>query len=96
MVPSRSDSSPYVSLSVKLWGLSVSGSVQNHVALMCQSPWPSHRSGIIDGGDVGHPDPWLDRRLLLDARVCPDTRIVILGNRDRDRAALREAGFATQ
>ena len=51
---------------------------------------------IICLGDVGHPDAWRDRRLVLDLRACPGERILILGNHDTDLRALAEAGFATQ
>ena len=51
---------------------------------------------IICLGDVGHPDAWRDRRLMLDIRNCPGERFLVLGNHDQDREALREAGFTTQ
>ena len=51
---------------------------------------------IICLGDVGHPNAWRDRRLVLDIRSCPGTRFLVLGNHDGDRDALREAGFTTQ
>lgn len=55
---------------------------------------PGHT--IICLGDVAHPDAWRDRRLTLDVRDCPGRRVLIVGNHDRDRQALREAGFAVQ
>ena len=61
--------------------------------------WTSRvRSGdtIICLGDVAHPDAWNDRRLVLDIRNCPGERVLILGNHDRNRDALRAAGFTTQ
>ena len=51
---------------------------------------------LICLGDVAHPDAWDDRRLVLDIRNCPGERVLILGNHDRNRDALREAGFTTQ
>ena len=51
---------------------------------------------IICLGDVAHPDAWRDRRLVLDIQDCPGKRVLVLGNHDLNRAALREAGFATQ
>ena len=51
---------------------------------------------IICLGDVAHPDAWDDRRLVLDVRNCPGERVLILGNHDRNRDALRAAGFTTQ
>ena len=51
---------------------------------------------IICLGDVAHPDVWWDRRLVLDIRECPGERVLVLGNHDRNRDALREAGFAAQ
>ena len=51
---------------------------------------------IICLGDVGHPDACRDRRLMLDIRSCPGERFLVLGNHDRDRDALREAGFTAQ
>ncbi len=33
---------------------------------------------------------------MLDIQNCPGERILILGNHDLDREALREAGFTTQ
>ena len=51
---------------------------------------------IICLGDVAHPDAWDDRRLVLDIQNCPGERVLILGNHDLDREALREAGFTTQ
>ena len=61
--------------------------------------WRHHvraRDIIICLGDVGHPEAWRDRRLILDIRNCPGDRFLILGNHDQDRNALREAGFATE
>ena len=51
---------------------------------------------IICLGDVAHPDAWDDRRLVLDIQNCPGERVLILGNHDLDREALREVGFRTQ
>ena len=51
---------------------------------------------IICLGDVGHPDAWRDRRLMLDILDCPGERVLVLGNHDRDRAALHQIGFTTQ
>ena len=51
---------------------------------------------IICLGDVAHPDAWRDRRLVLDIRDCPGKRVLVLGNHDLNRAALREAGFTMQ
>ena len=51
---------------------------------------------IICLGDVAHPDAWRDRRLVLDIRDCPGNRVLMLGNHDLNRAALREAGSTTQ
>ena len=51
---------------------------------------------IICLGDVAHPDAWRNRRLVLDMQECPGERVLVLGNHDRDRDALREAGFASQ
>ena len=51
---------------------------------------------IICLGDVAHPDAWGDRRLVLDIRNCPGERVLILGNHDWNRDALRAAGFTTQ
>ncbi len=45
---------------------------------------------------MAHPDAWRDRRLVLDLRACPGERILILGNHDLNRDALRGAGFTTQ
>lgn len=55
---------------------------------------PDHT--IICLGDVAHPDAWRDRRLTLDIHNCPGRRVLILGNHDRDRQALRDAGFHGQ
>ena len=33
---------------------------------------------------------------MLDIQNCPGERVLILGNHDLDREALREAGFTTQ
>ena len=33
---------------------------------------------------------------MLDIRACPGDRFLVLGNHDRDREALREAGFTAQ
>ena len=35
-------------------------------------------------GDVGHPDAWRDRRLVVDVRDCPGRRLLVLGNHDGD------------
>ena len=51
---------------------------------------------IICLGDVAHPDAWNDRRLVLDIQNCPGERVLILGNHDLEREALREAGFTAQ
>ena len=45
-------------------------------------------------GEVAHPDA-CDARYLLDIRNCPGQRVLILGNHDVDREALRAAGFTT-
>ena len=55
---------------------------------------PGHT--IICLGDVAHPDAWRDRRLTLDVRNCPGRRVLILGNHDHNRHALRDAGFGVQ
>lgn len=44
--------------------------------------------------EVAHPDA-CDDRYLLDIRNCPGQRVLILGNHDVDRKALRAAGFMT-
>ena len=51
---------------------------------------------IICLGDVAQADAWRDRRLVLDIRDCPGKRVLVLGNHDLNRAALREAGFTKQ
>ena len=51
---------------------------------------------IICLGDVGHPDAWRDRRLMLDIMDCPGERVLVLGSHDWDREALRKVGFTTQ
>ena len=51
---------------------------------------------IICLGDVAYPDAWRDQRLVLDIRDCPGKRVLVLGNHDLNRAALREVGFTTQ
>ena len=55
-VPSRSKTMPYVSSSVKWQDSSVSGSDQNHVALMCQSPPLKSRVGDIQVWQSGSSD----------------------------------------
>lgn len=54
--------------------------------------WVRPGDTIICLGDVGHPNAWRDRRLVLDIRNCPRNRFLVPGNHDRDRDALREAG----
>ena len=39
---------------------------------------------IICLSDIGHPDAWRDRRLVLDIRDCPGERFLVLGNHDVD------------
>ena len=51
---------------------------------------------IICLGDIAHTDIWRDRQLLLDLRECPGERILIVGNHDIAREALKEVGFTTQ
>ena len=51
---------------------------------------------IICLGDIAHTDIWRDRRLLLDLLACPGERVLIVGNHDIAREALKEVGFTTQ
>ena len=51
---------------------------------------------IICLGDVAHTDIWRDRRLLLDLAACPGERVLIVGNHDIAREALKDVGFTTQ
>ncbi len=51
---------------------------------------------IICLGDVAHTDVWRDRRLLLDLQQCPGGRVLIVGNHDITREALKDVGFRTQ
>ncbi len=51
---------------------------------------------IICLGDVAHTNIWRDRRLLFDLQTCPGERVLILGNHDITREALKDAGFKTQ
>ena len=48
---------------------------------------------VICLGDVAHPDAWRDDGLVLDVAECPDERLLVLGNHDRDVAGPRRAGF---
>ena len=38
---------------------------------------------LICLGDIGHPDAWRDRHLVLDFRSCPGDRFLVLGNHIR-------------
>ena len=38
-------------------------------------------------GDVAHPDPWRNQRLVRDVRNCPGKRLLVLGNHDTDPAS---------
>ena len=51
---------------------------------------------IICLGDVLHEDVWRNESLMNEIRSCPGDRVLVLGNHDLNRAALREAGFRTQ
>ncbi len=55
-----------------------------------------HDHTIICLGDVAHTDIWRDRRLLADLQCCPGERVLIVGNHDITREALKDVGFTTQ
>ena len=51
---------------------------------------------IVCLGDVAHSDAWRDRRLRADILYCPGERVLVVGNHDVAREALRDVGFTTQ
>ena len=51
---------------------------------------------IICLGDVSATTIWRNRRLLLEIETCPGRRVLILGNHDITREALKDIGFRTQ
>ena len=51
---------------------------------------------IICLGDVAGTTLWRNRGLLLEIETCPGRRVLILGNHDITREALKDIGFRTQ